>query len=156
MATPLPPASDKTLESTTKTVVNANASVEKTAQGTTDAVKTGVDATKKVVEQVGNVAGALGQVATSIADSNKSLITAAGKTTASVEKVTSGIEQTATQTKDAIEGLGKKITAPVINVTPPVSPAGASLKDISKQLMNAVGSLAYEKTVGKVMGVFSH
>ena len=45
MAAPLPPASDKTLESTTKTVVDANASVEKTAQGTTDAVKTGIDAT---------------------------------------------------------------------------------------------------------------
>ena len=127
MATP-PVATDKTLQDTTKTVVEANADRHsRESKERRDAVKTGVDATKQVVEGVDNVSEAVSNVATTIADSNKSLLTAAGKTTTEIGKVTSGIEKTATQTADAIEGLGKKITAPVINVTPP-----AGLKDISK------------------------
>ena len=193
MATP-PPASDKTIKDTTKSVVDANASVEAATQGTTAAVKTGVDATKKVVEQVGNVAGALGNVATTIADSNKSLLTAAGKTTTSVEKVTSGIEKTATATRDALEGIGKKINEEgaarqatsdrerevLAQVKEAISKGGpmptfpdfdykalgelvggtASVGQkqnaiLFDQVASALKAAAYEKTVGKLMGVIA-
>ncbi len=110
MATP--PATDKTLQDTTKTVVESNKAA---AADTTDAVKSGVKATEKsgaaIVKAVGGVAKVAG-------------------------------------------------TAPVVNVQVPASPAptinipplpvDASLKDISKSLANAVGKLAFDKTLGKL------
>ena len=198
MAAPLPPASDKTLEATTKTVVDANASVEKTAQGTTDAVKTGVDATKKVVERVGNVSEAVGNVATAIADSNKSLITAAGKTTTEIGKVTSGIEQSATKTQDALAGLGTKMSTEYNTMGAARQASSAREREVLQQVQESIAkgapmptfpdfdykalaqlvggtasvgqkenmilwdqvasalkAAAYEKTVGKLMGVIA-
>ena len=96
-----------------------------------------------------------------VVEANASVAEAATGTTDAVKSGVKATQQTGAAVVKAVGEVGKAVgTPPEIKVTVaapviPVPPIDTSLKDISKQLMNAVGSLAYEKTVGKVMGVLS-
>ena len=96
-----------------------------------------------------------------VVEANEAVAEATTGTTDAVKSGVKATEKTGAAVVKAVGDLGKSVaTPPVVNVTVaapviPIPPIDTSLKDISKQLMNAVGSLAYEKTVGKVLGVIS-
>ena len=102
-----PPASDKTITDTTKSVVEANKEVAAAAETAEKARhKDDVKGTAEIVKAVGDVGKAVGTPPEIIVN----------------------------------------IPAPVI----PIPPVDTSLKDISKSLANAVGKLAFDKTLGKL------